>query len=90
MNFPNTVSAHIGPVTGSQQDKKNLIILTQGTDSKIVLWDSDSGKRISHIRSPDAANTPSVLKSLLLGEYLIILYGDNSIIIYEYFLEKIL
>jgi hypothetical protein len=33
MNFPNSVSAHSGPVTGSQLDQKNLIILTQGTDS---------------------------------------------------------
>jgi hypothetical protein len=55
-----------------------------------VLWDSDSGKRLSHIASPDVANTPAVIKSLLLGDYLIVLYGDNSIIIYEYLLEKIL
>jgi hypothetical protein len=77
MNFLVKIDRHKGPVTGNIVDQTNVLTMTHAMDSRILLWDTDSGKLVFNFAHPDTVNKPGALKSILFGEYLIVLFADN-------------
>jgi hypothetical protein len=84
MNFLIKIDRHIGAVTGNIVDQTNVLTITHGIDSRILLWDTDTGKLVSNFAHPDDINKPGAINSLLYGEYLIVLFSDNKVFVYFY------
>jgi hypothetical protein len=58
-------------------------------DSRILVWNTDSGILKTSLAHPDTINKPGALKSILFNEYLIVLFADNKIIVFKYRDESI-
>lgn len=56
MNFLIKIDRHVGAVTGNIVDQTNVLTITHGLDSRILLWDTDSGKLVSNFAHPDKIN----------------------------------
>jgi hypothetical protein len=84
MNFLSKIDRHVGAVTGNIVDQTNVLTITHGLDSRILLWDTETGKLVTKFAHPDIINKPGAINSLLYGEYLIVLFTDNIVFVFFY------